>query len=1323
MQPKNPISMPSASMLGSQNNIQAEISRFSGAPAIALPLYEFHEGNLNLGLTMSYDISGIRPDVHPGWVGRGWFLRAGVITRKVNIREDELPAGMGGFYDNYTKLAASDWSTLSKLQGYTTDALADSPDEFSFQVNGISGRFFLDHERNWQVQCDQDVKVLFDAETGFSPPFGTTSPPDPYAMATWARVFRTFTLLGPDGTKYVFGGQADAVEYSIDFFSQYGSPWTATSWHLTKIVSVDGIHEINLSYERDHYTNVLYNNIYANNYTISLSGSLICSSNGGNARSAGSLGGNLLSPVYLSSITTGSEQAIFTRSTSVELRYRQAIYDESYQVYNRTRAIAGATTQETLLSIQERLAADTVDYKFLTFLRQNGQNTYPAILNNLQWKQLDRIDIKDVYNDKIFRRFDFRYTADSDTRLSLEGVKQSGFDETGVQESSPDYKFYYDQSVTQPAYLSGATDEWGYYTGNVPNSYTQYRPPSVSHMKEGALTKIVYPTGGVKMLYYEPNDFSLKANDDHLTISASGADNRGGGLRVKAIYDYDPSSEKVLSTHFDYRLHYATGDLSKMRSSGVIGGMPKHLWEGTHTLPSGHVLQANLAYRYMPLPEGVSLGGEHVGYSEVTEIAADGSFTVYRYTNYDDNHPDEGVLNSLFTGKSGMNAFTSLALERGKLKSVEQYHKNGTRHKVTRISYAPLHGQRNFIRAFDARRYWVCNYGASGALSGPIVYEGGAYKIYTYSYLPKMMTDSIFESGSDTQVNRVRLFYDNTANKLNTRTEIIRANGKKQTDLRLYPQDYASGTTFIDAMVSKGLLAFPVEEVSYLTDTITNTHEILRGDINTYLVDKPYLKDKTYRLEIPSDQALGSFKFSNRNIGLLPYQGTSTTYGEDGRYKLIFSNSYDSFGNLIQVDRTDGPPVSTLWGYNGKLMLASASNAKSSEVFYQGFEELVSGTSTEAHAGLRSGLLSGSGFSLPAMPTLGNGRKYRLSFWYKQGSSSWSYSTQLYSNLPATISGHTAIDEVRIHPEDAVMQTLGYATSRGVVTYQGDERGRVVRYAYDPMGRLARVSDNNRHVLEDRNYYSVFAHSDNVPVYFSTIKSASYQRNNCTGGRVGESYTYLVPAGKYYSMISQADADQKAQAEVVLNGQTAANLCMECVFRNTVKQQTFYRQYCPVGEIASPYVVTIPAGRYSSTVSQAEADQMAQLEVETKGAEVNLKGECVLNQVTFVIEHLVGVYDYPRQLVVTLTNSNTSQVYSSGILNMGQIKTMTLPPGIYNATYSVGGPIGSMRIHTKTLEGSVVEGCYGYGVTVPVYSLAGWTVTLSTKMESCPPPP
>lgn len=673
-----------------------------------------------------------------------------------------------------------------------------------------------------------------------------------------------------------------------------------------------------------------------------------------------------------------------------------------------------------------------------------------------------------------------------------------------------------------------------------------------------------------------------------------------------------------------------------------------------------------------------------------------------------------------------MNAFTSLSLERGKLKSVEQYRKEGSRHKVTHISYAPIHGQRNFIRAFDARRYRVCNYGTNGALSGPFVYEGGAYKIYTYSYLPASMIDSVFEVGSDVQVNRVNLFYDNTANRLNTRTEILRTDGKKQTEVRLYPQDYAVGTSFIDAMVNKGLLALPVEEVSYLTDTVTSTTFIFSGHINTYLATSPHLKDKTYRLEAPENLTVGSFKFSNRNIGALPYQGVKTSFNADSRYNLTFSNSYDTYGNLVQVDQTDGPSMSVLWGYDGKLALASASNAKMSEIHYQGFEELTGGTSTDAHAGLRSRLLNGTAYSLPVMPALGNDRKYRLSFWYKQSSGSWTYFTQLYTNLPSSVSGYTLLDELRIHPEDAQLQTVGYATARGVITYEGDERGRIIRYGYDAMGRLSRLSDNERHVLENRQYHEIFTHNSEVPLYFNTTKSAAYQRNDCTGGRVGESYTYVVPAGKYYSTISQFDADQKAESELALNGQATANLYTACVFRNTMQQGIFYRTNCPSDHIAVPYVVIVPADSYSSLLSQVDANQQAWLEVQTQGAAVNNKGGCQLNQVTIIVENFVGELVPPKQLTLTLTNTSTLQTYSSGTLSENQSASFMVPPGSYSISYTFYGFRNSFTVRRYNPVNESLIQCLGstQSTFANLNALAaGWTIRFSTSEAACPLPP
>jgi hypothetical protein len=62
-----------------------------------------------------------------------------------------------------------------------------------------------------------------------------------------------------------------------------------------------------------------------------------------------------------------------------------------------------------------------------------------------------------------------------------------------------------------------------------------------------------------------------------------------------------------------------------------------------------------------------------------------------------------------------------------------------------------------------------------------------------------------------------------------------------------------------------------------------------------------------------------------------------------------------------------------------------------------------------------------------------------------------------------------------------------------------------------------------------------------IPSYTNTIKTGTFKRNNCGAGQTGSSVLYTVPAGKYTSTISQADADAQAQADVNANGQNNAN--------------------------------------------------------------------------------------------------------------------------------------------------------------------------------------
>jgi hypothetical protein len=65
-------------------------------------------------------------------------------------------------------------------------------------------------------------------------------------------------------------------------------------------------------------------------------------------------------------------------------------------------------------------------------------------------------------------------------------------------------------------------------------------------------------------------------------------------------------------------------------------------------------------------------------------------------------------------------------------------------------------------------------------------------------------------------------------------------------------------------------------------------------------------------------------------------------------------------------------------------------------------------------------------------------------------------------------------------------------------------------------------------------------------VYFNSIQSQSFTRNNCPAGYTGSTVTYTVPAGTYSSSVSPTAADQLALNDIAANGQNYANMQGTC---------------------------------------------------------------------------------------------------------------------------------------------------------------------------------
>jgi hypothetical protein len=148
--------------------------------------------------------------------------------------------------------------------------------------------------------------------------------------------------------------------------------------------------------------------------------------------------------------------------------------------------------------------------------------------------------------------------------------------------------------------------------------------------------------------------------------------------------------------------------------------------------------------------------------------------------------------------------------------------------------------------------------------------------------------------------------------------------------------------------------------------------------------------------------------------------------------------------------------------------------------------------------------------------------------------------------------GNAIIDEIRLYRADARMQTSTYDPLLGK-TSECDENNRITYYEYDEKGRIRFVKDEKKNVVKMYEY-----------------NNATKQIVNCPG----------VPSVSYTNLTT---------SEVFLK---------EC------------RGY-PY-DMGSSVTYTVPAGTYTSTVSQAVVDLLVEQDLQTNGqAYANANGTCI----------------------------------------------------------------------------------------------------------------
>lgn len=218
----------------------------TGAFSYSIPLIELNQNEIKLPISANYSSNGVNVDKLSGIIGIDWNLSVGGIVSRVAKGLPDDRATVRWYPQQPVNLESS--TTINGIWEIAEGIYRDSePDWFSFNVNGISGNFYLDENLNPLINSDSPVKVefTFGAENS---PYGNMS---------------TFTIIDSQGIKYIFGGSENFLEGNMSSRDCFVGPkdWYYSAWYLKKIITPKN-QIINFTYEENnitYFTNTSYN--------------------------------------------------------------------------------------------------------------------------------------------------------------------------------------------------------------------------------------------------------------------------------------------------------------------------------------------------------------------------------------------------------------------------------------------------------------------------------------------------------------------------------------------------------------------------------------------------------------------------------------------------------------------------------------------------------------------------------------------------------------------------------------------------------------------------------------------------------------------------------------------------------------------------------------------------------------------------------------------------------------------------------------------------------------------------------------------------------
>lgn len=1116
---------PSPDVAALSKGAELSSTPHTGGPNASIPVYTLKMKGFSYPLSINYSSNGFKPEEVPSRVGINWSFNAGgSVSRIVKGKPDDFCTPPSPHLTESQILAYNQdaYYYLQNLedQGSYVDA---QPDEYRYNVNGLSGKFIIQRDGTILQLPHNNVKITVIKSLG---------------------AVTDIYITDGNGVKYTFGESMieQTLEHNlVNNFLQ--KQFITTAWMLTRITLTNGDY-LTFSYgSLDHYVK--------SGVMESVRAGIVgeyCSN--GNTNTPCPVGAQYSSKTtqvkytsrYLTAINTNTGPAVAILYTDRpdaggDNRVDQIIVSNGF----------GTTIKKMQLEYLDRHTATNTPKNEGFFLKKVYIKDPTGVSSEQQVYELN-------YNDEANAGAGATFTNNVDHLGFANGASNGTLLPSG----------------TSQAELFAT-----YGTAN--------RKPNGLFAQKGMLEKINYPTGGYDEFFYEPNmstwwDSVPKVIYSSANISGYGAypsqfhntyftvcEAQSAEFHVRTDWQGplpvpggDPAPKTAIATLYDN----TTNDIIHKRTVFGYSGFPYHeIWGDFHV-----TLNPGINYR---LELEVKNGPDNHARTDIVFDNACGNewkqlkeelcgVRVRKINSYDP--VNRKTVSKFYHYRSLTDTLNPSANKLYYPEYITAYNNamfcnfNNTEvvcngYVLSSNSATSLYGN----EAAGVTYKWVIESDdslfANGGIEHSFTSQGGFMGMAIlgsnipdpptdpYNYMNGVETQTLYFNKDRQTVKKVNNYYgiDNRITQAQHQNYIIRSRYTSglagppwdeydflQFDVISYSYfarwDHLDSTVIrdydlVNNKVMKSVTAYSYGNVNNIQPTTIKTWDSGNAEQRKELkyptdfpavavcstmvsrnIKDPAIEEKNYKDTKLLYQNNTDYKDWFNNTAILAPEIIKGQKNNTAQENRIHYYQYDAKGNPLEFSKENDSRITYIWDFNGTLPMAEVSNASwGSGVAYTSFEADSKGgwsftgtpvTESTEPAGTKSYPLSSGSITYSGAMT--GGKNYYISFWAKGGTvtvngtgatsmlvkNGWTLYRKLitYSGSGGvTIAGTGHIDELRLYPDGAFMKTFTYTPERGI-TSTGDANNLLQTYEYDVFGRLLRIRDMDKNILKQYEY-------------------------------------------------------------------------------------------------------------------------------------------------------------------------------------------------------------------------------------------------------------